>query len=177
MGKGEPEQTEKGFGTGLRAHIRREEEPPAQAPPRAPARSDTAELEARTRELVAATEALEEREWRLSAAQSDLAAEAKRLAAREAELDELLARLPGKPVPTILRERVEQHVERLWQSLSAALDATRPDGSADFATRVSAARALLAAAYPDARTAGPAPAPGDDELARLRSLRAEPGAR
>ena len=172
-GPAEPE-----FGTGLRAHLGLVHEQPAPAPPQPPPRErppsvpDVDALELRAAALRLAAEELEERERRLARQQEELKREAERLEAQQVELREQLA-APGRPVPTVLRERAEQHVERLWRSLFSALDATRPDGSADFATRVSAARALLAAAYGDVAAA--APPEGADELAALRARRAELG--
>jgi hypothetical protein len=179
MTVGEPEhQLETGFGTGLRGHLHRAEPasppPPERAPAHAPGGPDIAELEARSLALRTAAQALEERERRLAESRRELAAETERLGTEQAALDRLTV-AQGKPVPAVLRERAERHVERLWQSLFGALDATRPDGSADFPTRVSAARALLAAAYRDGEAAGAGLEPGEDQLARLRARRAEPG--
>ena len=177
MGAAPHEHSAADFGTGLRAHLGLgggvDEAPLAPPPPR-PAGPDVAELEARALALRAAAQELEARERRLARQQAELAAESQRLAEQQAALERQLATDP-RPVPAVLRERAEQHVERLWRSLFSALDATRADGSADFATRVSAARALLAAAYGDGT---PAPAPsagGEDELALLRARRAEFG--
>lgn len=183
----EPNPRSDEFGTGLRAHMGLAAPadlatPPAAAEPAtasaaAPARPEEialSELEARSRALQEASAELEARERRLDEQQRELAAEAERFARQQAELEaelDVLTDPAGKPVPAVLRERAEQHVERLWRSLFAALDATRPDGSADFATRVSAARALLSAAYPGTAVDNPGPDAAEDELAILRARR------
>src|SRR5215211_7201147 len=46
-----------------------------------------------------------------------------------------------------LREEVEHEHELIWQGYREALEATHPDGSPDFRTRVMARDALLAQAY------------------------------
>ncbi|HVM16489.1 MAG TPA: hypothetical protein VM290_02805 [Gaiellaceae bacterium] len=172
-----PHEHETEFGTGLRAHLGlgglAHETAPAPAPPPRATGPDVGELEERARALRAAAQELEARERRLARQQAELAAESQRLAEQQAALEQQLLTDP-RPVPVVLRERAEQHVERLWRSLFSALEATRPDGSADFATRVSAARALLAAAYGDGAPAA-APTGAEDELALLRARRAELG--
>lgn len=166
-------QAETGFGTGLRAHLRgrhgdtEEELLPelpevvaAEGEPEAPDR----ELE-QERDLARLAAGFAERERSLTEQASALEAEAERLADERAELERHL------DVRDLLRRRAEQEVERLWQTFSQALEATRPDGEPDFEVRLSAARALLAEAYAVPGESRPLNLP--DELAALREKKVQ----
>ncbi|MGH3103048.1 MAG: hypothetical protein ACRDN6_02990 [Gaiellaceae bacterium] len=182
-------QTETGFGTGLRAHLLHLREPgrDGQAaadenressdhhePPRggepqpAPAAAD---LEERIRTLETAETELLEFARRITDQQAALAEEAERLEVREAALASVRAR---RDVREVLRDRAEQHADLLWETLELALDATRPDGSADVHTRLAGMRTLLAVAYGDTQ-APTSPTELGDELAKLRQRRAARG--
>jgi hypothetical protein len=154
------------FGSGLRAHLGFEpEEPlelvpaPAPGPEPEPVRSPAEEeLERRLEYLAAAEAALLEREQRL--------AEHEQAVAEAAEKERLVAPAPGAPVADVLRQRAEEHADLLWRTFEDALSAE------DIELRLTAARTLIAAAYP----AGIAPRTDtveavEDELARLRERR------
>jgi hypothetical protein len=130
------------FGTGLRAHLQLapelpalpdEPEPPAEGPAEA-------ELTERLDLLAIAHAALEERERAVAEREAALAFEAQRLDALRGELS---SAGPGTDARIVLRERAEQHAELIWRIFEDAL------GAPDHATRIAAARALLAEAYRD----------------------------
>src|SRR5205823_9714551 len=99
------------------------------------------------------------------AARSELAA------LREAHAEVLADVSPRR----YLRYQVERHVDALWSVFEQALDAVRPDGTPDFATRLEAARALLAEAYdvPDENGELPSVQTARDELAGRRARKAQ----
>src|SRR5204862_8231878 len=102
------------------------------------------------------------------------------LAIVRAELAELhanraLAPIDGTP-REFLRDQAGRHVESLWSVFEQGLEAVRPDGTPDFATRLEAARALLAETYDVPAETGDAAAleAARDELAGRRARRAQP---
>jgi hypothetical protein len=184
------------FGSGLRAHLARRDDTiePTEAPaaPRVPIEPRPAEGPTRNElELMAAE--LEERSTRLTRLQENLQAREQRLAEELAALN-AAARLNApdtapEPVPTPsepraaseeLRNRLEGRIDLLWRTFEESLEATYADGTADYRTRLDAARMLLGAAYPS-DTAAPDSTPAadeerlEDELARLRDRRLEWG--
>jgi hypothetical protein len=166
-------EAETGFGTGLRRHLRGQndepEVPPAIAAPEvAPDEPDPREVELeqyRVR-LERREQQLAEREQSLAVREQALAKEAKRIAESRAELEHHL------DVRELLRARAELEAERLWRTFDEALEANGANGGPDYPTRLSAARALLAEAYAGNTAAAPAGAPPvADELAELRERR------
>jgi hypothetical protein len=127
------------FGNGLRAHLRLEV--PEALPEPAPVATEE-ELTERLHFLALAQAALEDRERAVAAREHAVAEEASRLAVLRAELT---AAGPGTNARAVLRERVEQQAEYVWRIFEEAL------GAPDQATRIAAARALLAEAYGDER--------------------------
>ena len=162
-------EAETGFGTGLRRHLRGQNDEPAPAaanaaPEVAPEEPDAreVELEQYRIRLERRERQLAEREQSVVVREQALAKEAKRIADSRAELEHHL------DVRELLRARAELEAERLWRPFDEALEARGADGAPDYQTRLSAARALLAEAYagnaePAARAATVA-----DELAELR---------
>ena len=163
------EQTESGFGTGLRAHLEQHRDPQPEPAGDTSPPEVAAELAERVAFVAAAEAELLERERLLAEREAALRAEARRLA----ELGEAQAATPPERryVRELLRERAEQHGDRIWRSVEGALEATRPDGRPDHETRLTALRLLLAEAY-DADRRGAWPIP-DDELGRLRERRTQ----
>jgi hypothetical protein len=183
------------FGSGLRAHLARRDEPiePAEAP--APARVVTEPRRAEggpTRfdlDLIAAE--LEERTARLARREDELQAREARVAEEVAALNAAARIEAPESVPAVaeaethqpagdaLRERLEQRIDILWRTFEDSLEATHPDGTPDYRTRLDAARMLLGAAYPTDAALGSTPAADEerleDELARLRDRRLEWG--
>jgi hypothetical protein len=184
------------FGSGLRAHLARRDDTiePTEAPatPRVPIEPRPAEGPSRNElELVAAE--LEERSARLTRLQENLQAREQRLAEELAALN-AAARLKApdpatEPAPIVsepraasaeLRNRLEGRIDLLWRTFEESLEATNADGTADYRTRLDAARMLLGAAYPS-DPAAPDSTPAadeerlEDELARLRDRRLEWG--
>jgi hypothetical protein len=190
-------EQETGFGTGLRRQLqRRRGEPDDGEPPiepeaveAEPNEQDEVEPPAERSEadeLRLELEAALSREARLRAALIDHAQARERaeqleqqLAAARAELAEL--RESGQAAPAdgsprdFLRDQAERHVEMLWSVFEQGLEAVKPDGTPDFATRLEAARSLLAEAYDVADENGELPAdqPARDELAGLRARRVQ----
>jgi hypothetical protein len=184
------------FGTGLRTHLERSRngDPEPEPAPEPSSEEDAlaAEeqaLEERRRELaerreqIAAVETtLRVREQRIGEVRARLADEERRLSAAEEELapraktsqkkkDRAAAK---RQVRHLLRERAERDVERVWGTFELGLTANNPDGSPDVATRIAAAKALLAEAY--GPPGGAAGSEGSaDELAPLRERRREAG--
>jgi hypothetical protein len=178
-----PDETETGFGTGLRAHL-------GYISPAAPELVTEVEAHAlveleephRDGKPQPVPEALEPdpREETLLALESELLERERALAAREAEV-EAQSSIPveppsqdvrRRPVREILQDLAQQRLESIVLSFQEALEATRPDGRPDFETRLAAARALLAEAYGDTHTDAAPEAPRlEDELARLRARR------
>jgi hypothetical protein len=212
-------ETEKGFGTGLRAQLKRRRGEPDEVQAVAAetvevegtepveAELDVCDPEHLQAELVASydredalrvaladqaeayeravtelTTELEERERRVADQLEWIRAETSRLATVSAELEAenrvADAPQPGESARDYLRRRLEAEGERVWQAFESALDATRPDGTPDYRTRLAAATALLAEAYStgDAPRAPVLPAEGEepksDELALLRATKA-----
>ena len=168
------------FGTGLRAHLAREDasatvEDVEAVQHGAPAPAED-ELEQRLHALEAVEARLDERERQLIATQAAVAAHAQLLVEREAELSRRSrAGVPDetKDVRELLRRRAEEQADRIWQTLDQALAATRPDGGVDHATRLCALHLLITDAY----STSPVPAATvEDELARLRNRKAAHGA-
>ena len=169
------------FGTGLRAHLAREQldatldvaDELEREHASTPAEE---ELEQRLRTLEAAAARLDERERNLLASQAALAAHAQLLVEREEELSRRAPAAPGAAatdVRELLRRRAEEHADRIWQTLEQALAATRPDGGVDHGTRLTALHLLITDAY----STSPVPAATvEDELARLRERKAAHGA-
>ena len=183
------------FGSGLRAHLARRDDPiePTEAPasPRAPSkprpaagptRSEldlmAAELEERSARLTRLQENLEAREKRLGEELSALNAAA-RLKAPEPAVEP--APKPSKPrtASEELSDRLEGRNDLLWRTIEESLEATQADGTPDYRTRLDAARMLLGAAYPTDAAPDSTPAADEerleDELARLRDRRLEWG--
>jgi AcrR family transcriptional regulator len=184
------------FGSGLRAHLARRDDTiePTGVPstPRVPIEPRPAEGPSRNElELMAAE--LEERSARLTRLQENLQAREQRLAEELAALN-AAARLnvpdpAPEPAPTPsepraaseeLRNRLEGRIDLLWRTFEESLEATNADGTADYRTRLDAARMLLGAAYPtDSAAPDSTPAADEerleDELARLRDRRLEWG--
>jgi hypothetical protein len=181
------------FGSGLRAHLARRDEPVQEAREAKVAPAPRAAPGPTPEELELAAAELEERSTRLAGLQADLEARERRLAEETAALNaaaRLKAPAPtpepqsepeGQPRPAAdaLRERLESRIDLLWRTFEQSLDATHPDGTPDYRTRLDAARMLLGAAYPGAAPSGSTPAADDerleDELARLRDRRVEWG--
>lgn len=137
---------------------------------------------------------LEERSARLTRLQENLQAREQRLAEEAAALNaagRLKAPEPApEPAPQPssepraaseeLRDRLEARIDLLWRTFEESLEATQPDGTPDYRTRLDAARMLLGAAYPtDAAASDSTPAADEerleDELASLRDRRLEWG--
>ena len=185
------------FGSGLRAHLARRDDPiePIEAPasPRVPTEPRPAQGPTREELDLMAAE-LEERSARLMRLQENLQAREQRLAEEAAALNaagRLKAPEPTPepaPEPTSepraasaeLRDRLEARIDLLWRTFEESLEATHADGTADYRTRLDAARMLLGAAYPtDAAASDSTPAADqerlEDELSRLRDRRLEWG--
>ena len=189
-------EQETGFGTGLRRQLeRRRGDPHDGDPPIEPEgvqpqhdehddedeASETGER-SEADELRLELEAALSREARLRTALIDHAQARERaellereLAVARAELVELrqsavVAHGDANP-RDFLREQAERHVDALWSVFEQALEAVKPDGTPDFATRLDAARALLFEAYdvPDENGELPAAQPARDELAGRRA--------
>ena len=198
MGDINPSAASEEFGSGLRAHLARRDDPiePIEAaesprvptdprPERGPSRDDL--------DLMAAE--LEERSARLTRLQEDLQAREQRLAEELAALNAAGRLKAPEPAPKPskrskasepraaseeLRDRLEGRIDLLWRTFEESLEATHADGTADYRTRLDAARMLLGAAYPtDAAAPDSTPAADEerleDELARLRDRRLEWG--
>ena len=189
-------EQETGFGTGLRRQLERRRidphegehpvEPEAVEPQQVEHddRDEGAESGERSEadELRLELEAALSREARLRTALIDHAQARERaehlereLAVARAELVELrqsavVAHGDANP-RDFLREQAERHVDALWSVFEQALEAVKPDGTPDFATRLDAARALLFEAYdvPDENGELPAAQPARDELAGRRA--------
>jgi hypothetical protein len=204
MGDINPSAASEEFGSGLRAHLARRDDPiePAEAPasPRVPTESRPEQGPSRDDLDLMAAE-LEERSARLTRLQEDLQAREQRLAEELAALN-AAGRLkapepapkPSKPSKASkrsepsepraaseeLRDRLEGRIDLLWRTFEESLEATHSDGTPDYRTRLDAARMLLGAAYPT-DTAAPDSTPAadeerlEDELARLRDRRLEWG--
>jgi chromosome segregation ATPase len=127
--------------------------------------SREARLRTALAEQAQARERADHLERELEAARSELSA------LREAHAEVLADVSPRR----YLREQVERRVDALWSVFEQALDAVRPDGTPDFATRLEAARALLAEAYdvPDENGELPTVQTARDELAGRRARRAQ----
>jgi len=184
------------FGSGLRAHLARRDDPiePTEAPasPRAeskslpaqgPTRNDldlmAAELEERSARLIRHQEELEAREKRLGEELAALNAAA-RLKAPESPPEPAPRQAEPRAASEELRDRLEARIDLLWRTFEESLEATHADGTPDYRTRLDAARMLLGAAYPtDAAASDSTPAADEerleDELARLRDRRLEWG--
>jgi hypothetical protein len=181
------------FGSGLRAHLARRDNTiePTEAPatPRVPIEPRPAEGPSRNElELMAAE--LEERSARLTRLQENLQAREQRLAEELAALNAAARLNAPDPAPEPasepraaseeLRNRLEGRIDLLWRTFEESLEATNADGTADYRTRLDAARMLLGAAYPS-DPAAPDSTPAadeerlEDELARLRDRRLEWG--
>lgn len=131
------------FGTGLRAHLQLAPKPvheSAPEPQEASLEAVARDLDERLDLLAVAHASLDERERTLAQREAALDEEARRLHALRSELS---TAGPGTDARTVLRERAEQHAEQIWRIFEDALAATDP------ATRLAAARALLAEAYPE----------------------------
>jgi hypothetical protein len=194
-----PSAASEEFGSGLRAHLARRDDPvePVQAPASPRVLTEPRPAQGPTREeldLMAAE--LEERSARLMRLQENLQAREQRLAEEAAALNaagRLKAPEPAPepaPVPerssepraasAELRDRLEARIDLLWRTFEESLEATHADGTVDYRTRLDAARMLLGAAYPsDAAAPDSTPAADEerleDELARLRDRRLEWG--
>ena len=192
-------EQETGFGTGLRRQLERRRgdyEPHDDDPPEpealAPEDEEAAPAEdgqrSEAEELRLELEAALSREARLRTALAeqsqareraeDLARELDRALAEVAALKESQAPVVADVSPSprqFLRDQVERHVDALWQVFEQALEAVKPDGTPDFATRLDAARSLLAEAYdvPDENGELPAVQTARDELAGRRARRAQ----
>ena len=191
-------EQETGFGTGLRRQLERrrgdleshgddlpeleplppeDEREPADDGQRTEAEELRLELEAAlSREARLRTALAEQSQARERA--EDLARELDRALAEVAALKESQAPVVADVSPSprrFLREQVERHVDALWQVFEQALEAVNPDGTPDFATRLDAARSLLAEAYdvPDENGELPAVQTARDELAGRRARRAQ----
>jgi hypothetical protein len=186
------------FGSGLRAHLARRDEPVEEPRPEnvawqprsAPTPTATASVPS-PEELQLAAAEIEERSARLTQLQADLESRERRLAEETAALNaaaRLNAPSPAaepernaapRPAADALRERLETRIDLLWRTFEQSLDATHADGTPDYRTRLDAARMLLGAAYPGAAPTDSTPAADDerleDELARLRDRRVEWG--
>jgi chromosome segregation ATPase len=192
-------EQETGFGTGLRRQLERRRgdyEPHDGEPFVEPEALEAAEVEheeaerenerSEADELRLELEAALSREARLRTALADQAQEREGADHLERELEaarselaalreahaEVLADVSPR---RYLREQVERHVDALWSVFEQALDAVRPDGTPDFATRIEAARALLAEAYdvPDENGELPTVQTARDELAGRRARKAQ----
>ena len=183
------------FGSGLRAHLARRDdsiEPTeAPAPPRVPSKPKPAQGPTRNELDLMAAE-LAERSTRLARLQENLEARERRLGEELAALN-AAARLKApetapEPAPEQaepraaseeLRDRLEARIDLLWRTFEESLEATQPDGTPDYRTRLDAARMLLGAAYPNDAATDSTPAADEerleDELARLRDRRLEWG--
>lgn len=194
------------FGSGLRAHLARRGDtiepteapasprvPTGPRPAEGPTRNDldlmAAELEERSTRLTRLQEDLQAREQRLAQELSALNAAA-RLKAPEPALEPSKPPKPSKPskrsepsepraASEELRDRLEGRIDLLWRTFEESLEATHADGTADYRTRLDAARMLLGAAYPSDAAPDSTPAADEerleDELARLRDRRLEWG--
>jgi len=191
-----PSAASEEFGSGLRAHLARRDDPiePAEVPasPRVPTESRPEQGPSRDDLDLMAAE-LEERSARLTRLQEDLQAREQRLAEELAALN-AAGRLKApeaapEPPPAApsepraaseeLRNRLEGRFDLLWRTFEESLEATHADGTADYRTRLDAARMLLGAAYPNEAATDSTPAADEerleDELARLRDRRLEWG--
>jgi hypothetical protein len=144
-----------------------------------------AELEERERRVADQLEWIQAETWRLTQTRADV--EAQRGARRAPDqAPEPAQQQPEEQLePTeesaraLLRRRKEEQGERIWAALEGALDATRPDGTPDFPTRLAAATALLGEGYGEvqrpvvAEAGGEAAAAASDELAGLRARKAQ----
>jgi len=188
-------EQETGFGTGLRRQLERRrgdydlhdadpleieavaaaEDAPAEDAERSEADELRLELEAAlSREARLRTALAEQSQARERA--EDLARELDSALAEVAALKESQAQVVADISPRrFLREQVERHVDALWQVFEQALDAVHADGRPDYATRLDAARTLLAEAYdvPDENGELPAVQTARDELAGRRARRAQ----
>jgi len=135
------------------------------------------ELEARERRVAEQLEWVQAESWRLGQIRADFEAQ-QRGARRAAEPVEEQPGAVEESARAYVRRRAEERGDQIWKALEAGLEATRPDGSPDFATRLAAATALLAEAYGEVqRPATLAPsaeavASARDELAGLRARKA-----
>jgi hypothetical protein len=183
------------FGSGLRAHLARRDDliEPTEAPasPRTPAKQKleqgltlndldlmAAELEERSTRLARLQENLEAREKRLGEELAALNAAA-RLKAPETAREPAPEQVEPRAASEELRDRLEARIDLLWRTFEESLEATQPDGTPDYRTRLDAARMLLGAAYPNEAATDSTPAADEerleDELARLRDRRLEWG--
>ena len=169
------------FGTGLRAHLAREDVDATLdvgdgVRPDGEGVQPGDDLERRLQALEAAEARLAERERQLAATHAAVAAPAQLLVERETDLERRARTLSGGDavdVRELLRRRAEEHAERIWKTLDQAMAATRPDGGVDHATRLTALHLLITDAY----STSPVPAATvEDELARLRNRKAAHGA-
>jgi hypothetical protein len=183
---------ETGFGTGLRRTLERRRgdyDPHDRDPlePVAVAAEDADDAQrSEADDLRLELEAALSREARLRTAVTqqsqareraeDLARELDRALAEVAALEESQAQVVADVSPRrFLREQVERHVDALWLVFEQALEAVHTDGRPDYATRLDAARTLLAEAYdvPDENGELPAVQTARDELAGRRARRAQ----
>ncbi|HEX6702258.1 MAG TPA: hypothetical protein VF101_16140 [Gaiellaceae bacterium] len=190
-------EQETGFGTGLRRQLeRRRGEPhdgqppiePAFAEPEQDAHDEAIEAAERSEadELRLELEAALSREARLRTALAEqaqaregaeqLERELEVARAELAEVRETASAMPaadGTP-REFLRDRAERHVEILWNVFEQGLEAVKADGTPDFATRLDAARALLAEVndVPDGSSDRSPVEIALDELAGRRARRA-----
>jgi hypothetical protein len=183
------------FGSGLRAHLARRDDPieptEAQASPRVAPEPRPAQGPTRDELDLMAAE-LEERSARLTRRQEDLQAREQRLAQELTALNSAARLKAPDPAPEPapepsqpraaseeLRDRLEGRIDLLWRTFEESLEATQADGTPDYRTRLDAARMLLGAAYPSEAASDSTPAADDerleDELARLRDRRLEWG--
>jgi hypothetical protein len=188
---------ETGFGTGLRRQLERRrgdhelhDDDPLEPEAIAAAHDDPPVDDAgrsEADELRLELEAALSREARLRTALAEQSQARERAEDLARELDRALAEVAAlkaqrsdhQPVDAsprrFLREQVERHVDALWQVFEQALEAVHADGRPDYATRLDAARTLLAEAYdvPDENGELPAVQTARDELAGRRARRAQ----
>ena len=184
------DQPDSWFGTGLRAHLGISEtpvdEPPVLAPAPVPAESplpfypatdDSFDLERRAQLVELQERELSERVRWLEVREAELAAESERLEQESARLAQrarrrVKRRAAGRPLRDVVRELAEERMDSVVLVFEEALEATLADGTPDLATRIAAARALLAVASgePVEADGGTLESAGD-ELAELRKRR------
>ena len=137
-----------------------------------------AELEERSTRLARLQENLEAREKRLGEELAALNAAA-RLKAPQTAPEPAPEQAEPRAASEELRDRLEARIDLLWRTFEESLEATQPDGTPDYRTRLDAARMLLGAAYPNEAATDSTPAADEerleDELARLRDRRLEWG--
>ena len=180
-----PSAASEEFGSGLRAHLARRDDivEPTEAPASSRVPTEPRPEQGLSREdldLMAAE--LEERSARLTRLQEDLQTREQRLAEELAALNAAGRLRAPEPAPAPepskpskrsepsepraaseeLRDRLEGRIDLLWRTFEESLEATLADGTADYRTRLDAARMLLGAAYPT-DTAAPDSTPAADD--------------